>query len=59
MTSVNYTSNEYNFFVYGSSPMTSLFARLTSLLNRRRWNQFTPGQDNRTISYVYAMMMMT
>lgn len=36
-----------------------MISRLTTLLFRRRWGLFAPDQDNRTVSYVYAMMMMT
>jgi hypothetical protein len=39
--------------------MTSMMSRIGALLLRRRWSQFAPGQDNPTVSYVYAMMMMT
>ena len=39
--------------------MTSMMSRIGVLLFRRPWAQLAPGQDNRTVSYVYAMMMMT
>ncbi len=39
--------------------MTSMLSRFGTLLFRRPWAQFAPGQDDRTVSYVYAMMMMT
>jgi hypothetical protein len=43
----------------GTRSMSLLMSRFATLLLRRRWRQFAPGQDDRTVSYVYAMMMMT
>jgi hypothetical protein len=39
--------------------MSLIMSRFATLLLGRRWRQFAAGQDDRTVSYVYAMMMMT
>jgi hypothetical protein len=39
--------------------MSLIMSRFATLLLGRRWRQVAAGQDDRTVSYVYAMMMMT
>jgi hypothetical protein len=36
-----------------------MISRLGSLLFRRLWGGIAPEQDQRSVSYVYAIMMMT
>jgi hypothetical protein len=56
---VKITSNIHYFLMPGTRSMSLLMSRFATLLLHRRWRQFAPGQDDRTVSYVYAMMMMT
>jgi hypothetical protein len=59
VNNVKITSNIHYLPMSGTRSMSLLMSRFATLLLRRRWRQFAPGQDDRTVSYVYAIMMMT